>query len=342
MIYYSPSEILEQRAQVPLLDVRTSAEFAAGSVPGAVNMPLFSNDERAIVGTLYVKSGRDEAVEKGLEFVGPKMAEMVRLAKRLAGSEKRINVHCWRGGMRSASVAWLLETAGLTVGVMTGGYKAYRTHIRADFARSVQLIVLGGMTGSGKTEVLGCLQRRGEQVLDLEGLACHRGSAFGGLGQLPQPTTEMFENNTWEVWNRFDFSRRVWTEDESKAIGSVWINDALFEQMQAAMTLELQVPFEVRVERLTPEYGCFDPELLKVMIGKLDRRLGGDNVKAACEAVEDGEIKKAVDIVLRYYDKAYTFGLQKKRRLLSLPTDTGNVEINAEQLLKRIDGLSLE
>lgn len=340
MKYYSPKEILDQREVAPLVDVRTPAEFETGHIPGAVNMPLFSNEERVVVGTLYAKQGKDEAVEKGLEFVGPKMAGFVRQAKELASVDKRINMYCWRGGMRSGSMGWLLETAGMNIGLIRGGYKAYRSFIREDFAREIPVVVLGGMTGSGKTEILHQLALQGEQVLDLEGLANHRGSAFGALGESGQPTNEMFENNTWEIWKGFQGDRVVWVEDESMAIGNVRINPVLYNRMTAGMALNLMVPYEDRVGRLVNEYGGFGCEVLQQTIRHISRRVGSDRVEIACKALDKGDVCEAVRIVLHYYDKAYQHGLEGKASVLDVATTTGDAIVNAG-LVRREAGRKL-
>lgn len=339
---YSAIEILIQRAGVPLLDVRTPAEFANGHIPGAVNMPLFTDEERVVVGTLYVKKGKDAAVEKGLEYVGPKLAGFVKNARKIGGTEKRVNVYCWRGGMRSGSMGWLLETAGMEVGRLDGGYKAYRTFIRQDFERPQKLLVLGGMTGSGKTDILHELERRGEQVLDLEGLANHKGSAFGALGQGEQPTNEMFENLIWEVWHKCDPEKVIWTEDESMSIGSVWINPVLYTQLQQALAINLKVPFESRVGRLLQEYGGFEPSVLVELVHKIERRLGGDKVKKACEDIYHGNIEPAINIVLEYYDKTYAHGLQQKKQLFEVVTEGGDTLENADAVKKIADVLFLK
>lgn len=333
MKYYSAKEILAQRLEIPLLDVRTPAEYEAGHIPGAINMPLFTNEERVVVGTLYVQVGKDKAVEKGLEFVGPKMASFVKRAKLIAGTNKRLNVHCWRGGMRSGSMAWLFETAGLNVGVLTGGYKGYRGYIRQEFTRPLKLQILGGMTGSGKTDLLHYLRLQGEQILDLEGVASHRGSAFGSLGQAEQPTNEMFENLLWEDWKEFDVSKPVWVEDESKAIGHVWINDVLFNAMRRSPLIFLNVPFEERVIRLMNDYGDFDTEVLKEKLQKISKRIGGNNVKEACDFIDNGQVIDAIRIALRYYDKSYLYGLSQRNEYREIVTKTGEVESNAKLLL---------
>ena len=173
----SPVEFLEKSDSAPLIDVRSPAEFAKGHIPGAFNIPLFENQERSVVGLLYKNKGRQEAIKKGLEIVGPKMTSMVEKAIAMA-KDQEILVHCWRGGMRSASVAWLFEASDLKVSILNGGYKNYRTHLRENMLEGRGVTVLGGMTGSGKTNLLRALADFGEPVIDLEGLANHRGSAL--------------------------------------------------------------------------------------------------------------------------------------------------------------------
>ena len=179
------------REQV-VLDVRSPSEFAQGHVPGAINLPLFDDAQRADIGTIYKNSGKDAAVLRGLRHAGLKMADLVVQAKAIAEGRNSVLVHCWRGGMRSQSVGWLLRTAGMDPLVLDGGYKAFRQFARATFEVPWNLRVISGLTGAGKTRVLLLLKDVGEQVVDLEGLANHRGSAFGGIGQPNQPSTEQF------------------------------------------------------------------------------------------------------------------------------------------------------
>jgi tRNA 2-selenouridine synthase len=221
-------------------------------------------------------------------------------------------VHCWRGGMRSGSMAWLFETAGFKVYLLKGGYKAYRAYIRQQFTEKSKLIVLGGMTGSGKTEILHEMKKQGAQVLDLEGIAHHKGSVFGALGQNNQPTNENFENLLAKVWLELDSDQPIWVEDESKSIGSVWINDALFQRMRQTVVIKMHIPKSERIKRLVNEYACFDPNVLAQLISKIEKRLGGQNVKLAYECLKIRDYATVADITLTYYDKAYRHGLEKR------------------------------
>ena len=247
---------------LPLVDVRSPAEFAQGHIPGAVNIPLFDNEEKAVVGVGYKQGGKENAVQLGLEIVGPKLAGFVKQAKRLA-PKKEILLHCWRGGMRSGSMAWLFETAGMKAYTLEGGYKAYRRYIREQFSRPVKMLVLGGTTGSGKTDILKVLEKRGEQFLDIENIAHHKGSVFGLLGQKPQPTNEQFENNLADAWRRFDFKRIIWLEDESLQLGSCVQPDPLFFQLRKAPLIKIIVPKPEREKQLVKEYGRFKKEELR-------------------------------------------------------------------------------
>ncbi|HIN86287.1 MAG TPA: tRNA 2-selenouridine(34) synthase MnmH, partial [Myxococcales bacterium] len=220
------------RSQSPL-DVRAPTEFEEGHIPNAQNLPLFTDDERAEIGTLYKQSGKESAVDRGLEIVGPKMAALAREARKLGG-ENPIPIYCARGGMRSNSVAWLLETVGLLPVVLDGGYKQFRQWVLKRLERSLKLRVIGGLTGSGKTLILDELGKSNEQILDLEGLANHFGSAFGAIGQPKQPTQAQFENQLAWTIDHFDSDRPVWVEDESRMVGRRCVSPTLFEQMRSA------------------------------------------------------------------------------------------------------------
>jgi tRNA 2-selenouridine synthase len=306
-------QFLERSKSVPVIDVRAPKEYRQGHIPSAFSLPLFNDEERAIVGTTYTRTGREEALLKGLGIVGPKLPEMARLAKEYAKSGELL-VHCWRGGMRSEAMAWLFHFSGIKTSVLEGGYRSYRHYIREALLKGPPIVILGGMTGSGKTEILRHLSSLGEQVLDLEGLANHKGSAFGSLGQADQPTTEQFENDLASKWLALDPQKPVWIEDESRNIGKVIIPDAFFLHMMAAPLVFIDIPFEIRVKRLSEEYGNFPAGDLVELIRKIGRRMGGDQANAAIKAMEQGNVTKAVSIVLHYYDKSYKYGLSKREK----------------------------
>jgi len=212
---------LELSKTNPIIDVRSPGEYEHAHIPGALNLPLFSNEERAEIGTIYKQRGRVKAVQRGLEVVGPKLAGFAKFA--LALQSENILIHCWRGGMRSSSMAWLLETVGINCTLLTGGYKSYRSRVLTSFEKPLKIILLGGYTGSGKTDLIKLLKEQGEQVLDLEGLACHKGSAFGAIGQGEQPSSEQFENLLSLEMEALDGEKVVWIEDESRNVGKVFV-----------------------------------------------------------------------------------------------------------------------
>ena len=319
-----------------LIDVRSPAEFSAGHIPGATNVPLFSDEERAIVGTLYAESGRDDAMEKGLEIVGPKMAGFVRETKRILAerverskegdADQTVWLHCWRGGMRSQSFAWLLDTAGLNVRVLEGGYKAFRKIAHRRIAHRHQLVVLSGLTGAGKTDFLKLLNAAGEQIVDLEGLANHRGSSFGALGLGDQPSTEQFENRLFEVLDVLDSDRRIWVEDEGSRLGQVVVPSRFVKQIRRAPAVFLDVPKERRLDNLMGEYGDLDRDGLIVATRGIQKRLGGQNMIDAISAIESGDLRTAADISLSYYDRSYLKAFSELPRETSINLSTEGLD----------------
>lgn len=330
----NPKEFLELRSNVTILDVRSPKEYERGHIPQAVSMPLFTDEERAKVGTTYTRNGKDLAVILGLEFVGPKLAELVRFARKKANKQHEIALYCWRGGMRSGSVAWLLETAGFKVYLLRGGYKAYRTHLRYTLkVQDADIRLLGGMTGSGKTEILYKVKELGGQILDLEGYANHKGSAFGAIGQQKQPFAEMFENLLFDDWITLDFSRPIWVEDESKSIGSIFIPDELYDKMWNAILYRISLPKSYRINRLVNEYAGFSDELIKEAILKIEKRLGFDVSKKCLTALENRDYHQIVDLTLNYYDKAY---LNQNGKRVSSIIDLNFEEGNSDDVARKI------
>jgi tRNA 2-selenouridine synthase len=331
----SAAEFLEYARVHPVIDVRSEKEYFHGHIPGAINLPLFNNEERAVVGTLYKNSGREASVLKGLELAGPKLADFIKQLHKLTG-QKKILVHCWRGGMRSESMAWLFEVAGYEVFVMKDGYKAYRRLIRERFSRPANIIILGGLTGSGKTEILHQLRQMGEQVLDLEALACHKGSVFGGFGQPDQPANEQFENDIFTEWGNLNPAATVWIEDESRMIGNVSIPDPLFEQMCHSPMIKIETTGETRIRRLVAEYSKVGKQDLKNAVIKISEKLGGTHTKTALAAIDDSDFETVAGLALMYYDKTYAHSIQKRKNpeIHTIPVESDNTALNAERILE--------
>ena len=334
----SVDDVFRLRDRHPVIDVRSEGEFAHGHIPGAFNVPLLNNEERAIVGTTYKLQGREEAVKDGFRLVGPRLNEIVEKAKDIAQG-RQVLVHCWRGGMRSSNFAAFISMAGVRSEVLAGGYKAYRHEVLESFTRPVKMNILGGYTGSGKSEILRRLKDRGQQVLDLEKMANHRGSAFGGFNMDPQPTSEQFQNNLFEEIRTIDRNRPVWVEDESLAIGRIFLPDEFWKQMRSSPLYELDVVRTVRVTRLAAEYGATDRDAFSQTMQKISKRLGGQNLKAAQERLAAGDLASAIDILLNYYDRTYREGIEKRQRLIKarVQWDGLSVDAAAGELIARAE-----
>lgn len=326
-----------------ILDARSPSEYEVGHIVGAMSLPLFSDDERAQVGTAYKKQSREKAVKLGLELVGPSLRKKVEQAEKLARNRK-VSLYCWRGGMRSGSLTWLLRTAGFDVELLEGGYKAYRDHMYQYFAQEWNFITLGGRTGAGKTEILIELDKREEQILDLEGIAKHKGSAFGNIENHPQPSVEHFQNLLYERLGQLDPKLPIWVEDESQHIGQCWINDELFVQVKAAPFALIEREMGERTKHLAEQYGTANTDALKAMFDKIARRLGGDNVTLAHAKLDEGDIEGAAEIALRYYDKSYDFMIEKRKEANMMRIQGSGLDFAAiaDQLIKHKNELQGE
>ncbi len=329
----SIEEFLALRASHPIVDVRSEGEFEQGHILGAINIPLLNNEARAIVGTAYKKKGQAEAIREGFRLVGPRLAEIIQQTETIAAG-KEILVHCWRGGMRSSNFCQFAGMAKIKSQILKGGYKAYRQFGFEAFQKPLQITLIGGCTGSGKSEVLRALAVQGEQILDLEKMAHHKGSAFGSLMQLPQPTTEQFHNDLFEEIFKLDISRPIWVEDESITIGKVFLPPDFWLLMKSSPIIQMNVSKEVRVQRLVAEYGHADrAEFLEAMT-KIVKRLGGQHFKAAKEKLLAGDMARTIEILLTYYDKYYLESLESKkdRVRLTLPWDGKDANTFAKSL----------
>ena len=331
------------RAPGPVVDVRAPAEFAQGHIPGARNLPLFSDDERATVGTTYKQQGRAAAVQVGLELVGPKLAALGQAltAWSAEAGGAPLRLHCWRGGMRSESVAWLATQLDLPVVLLEGGYKSFRRWALALFDTPWPIHLMGGRTGSGKTDLLIALAERQVAVVDLEGLAHHRGSSFGSLGMPPQPSSEHYENRIALALHGLREAEQIWVEAESVQVGRCRIPGGIWRQMQAAPLLEIRRPLEERLEQLVAVYGSQDPAALKEATERIGRRLGPQRTAAALTAIDQQQWGEAAKQMLDYYDRCYDHELERhgaadQHRLLGHEDLAGlSAETAADQLISR-------
>jgi tRNA 2-selenouridine synthase len=320
-----------------IIDVRSPGEYQQGHIPGAVNLPLFDDQERAEVGTCYKQKGREDAIAIGLELVGSKMANFVRQAKQLPPP---LRVHCWRGGMRSSSMGWLFETAGMEVYLLTGGYKSFRRWVREILADPKQLIVLAGMTGTQKTAILEALAAQNQPVLNLEQIANHRGSSYGAYGLPPQPTTEQFENLVAIAWQNFGKDQPIWIEAESRGIGSCRIPTELFDQMLKAPIIEIKRSLSERIAYLEIEYGNADSDSLIAATNRIAKKLGNQQADQAISAIKTGDLATAIAIVLGYYDRTYKYDLSKRQIPIASISISNLTAIEAAKVL--IDRLNIQ
>jgi len=326
---------LELAATIPVVDVRSPSEFNSGHIPGAYNIPLFDDREREAVGIRYRKEGRESAIMEGLQLTGPSMASKLGHALEVARKGDLL-VHCWRGGMRSEAMAWLFSLGGIRPVVLEGGYKSYRHHILEKLSEKKNMLVLGGLTGSGKTGILKYIKDSGHPAVDLEGVANHKGSAFGSLGQPLQPTTEHFANLLYDELKLLPGDQPFWVEDESRNIGSVFMPGEFYSNMQVNPLIVIMMDAAVRIPHLVREYSVYPPAELIASVSRISRRLGGDKAKEAIESIRNSDFARAAEITLAYYDKAYIYGLKRKQsgKIIYINTDTDDVEVNALKVLE--------
>ena len=332
----SADDFVRLGKKLPIVDVRSPGEFAEGHIPGAHNIPIFDDGERALIGSIYKNEGRVAAIEKGLEFVGPRMAQLARQAAGFATSGQLL-LYCWRGGMRSESMAWLFEKVDIQCFTLKGGYKSYRKYVIEKAGSIPHLIVIEGYTGCGKTEIIHSLEILGEQVIDLEKLANHRGSVFGGIGQEPQPTTQQFQNELVNKILQFDLTKRVWVEGEGQNIGRVVLPDAFWNKMNGSVTIEIQLLREARISRLVNEYGSFSGELMENAICSIAKRLGTNRMNNILHHFREKKFDVVADKLLEYYDQTYQFSHKKYKKMMTeVVLSHDDAKINARLILDKI------
>lgn len=295
----------------PFIDVRSPSEFVAATIPGAVNVPVFDDDERAEVGTIYKQQGKSAARRRAVEIVAPRIPDMVeRVSRALADSRPPAVIFCWRGGLRSYAMTSFLELAGLPARQLVGGHKAFRAHVREFLAagRWGRLLVLRGLTGVGKTRLLHRLAERDYPVLDLEGLANHRGSAFGGLGLGEQPSQKMFEARLWNALRRVPPEGYALAEGESRHIGRVILPPTLHDALQTETSLWIEASLDYRVQVILDDYPARDhlKDAFVRPLRALRQRLGGETVDTLLTLLEEGQWETLVrELMVRYYDPLY-------------------------------------
>lgn len=296
-----------------IIDVRTPSEFREDHIPGAVNLPVLEDDERARVGALYKQVSSFDAKKVGAALVSRNIARHIESHFAAKPRQWRPLVYCWRGGKRSGSMAHILGEIGWRVARLEGGYKAYRKRVIDDLAvlpQQFRFHVICGPTGSGKSRFLQALERCGAQVLDLEHLAAHRGSVLGNLPHEPQPAQKMFESRIWHKLRRFDPAQAVYVEGESKKIGLLRVPDALIHRMWASGTcVRLQLDTSQRIALLKEEYRHFvdDPAALMEKVECLKGLHSQEQIDAWRTLVDAGRWDEFVlDLLEKHYDPTYT------------------------------------
>ena len=299
----------------PLIDVRSPSEYYKGHMPNSINIPLFDNDERSLIGTIYKKEGREKAVIKGLGIFEKKIKcflddlfnniDSHKIDLKKNNKESFVRIYCSRGGMRSESIAWLLEKYKLNPITLKGGYKKYRRWILDCFSKEWNIIIIGGKTGTGKTRLLSLLDKYNYQTIDLEGLARHRGSTFGGLGMKEQPSNEKFENKIGEKLYSFKRANNIFVEAESANIGKCKIPHEFFQQMKTSRRIEIIRSESNRLDELINTYSVYRKEDLQESVLRIKKRLGPQRTKIAIESINNEEWDLVCRSVLDYYDKCY-------------------------------------
>tara|TARA_B100000965_G_scaffold374312_1_gene365488 strand:- start:109 stop:1158 length:1050 start_codon:yes stop_codon:yes gene_type:complete len=322
-----------------LIDVRSPGEYYKGHMPNSINIPLFNNEERAIVGISYKQNGKREAIIKGLEIVENKLdnlisefisAEKIYIKnKKLNSSINRFKIYCARGGMRSKSIFWLLSKLNYSVMILNGGYKNYRRSVLNKFNESIKIIIIGGKTGTGKTKLLNNLRNKNYQIIDLEFLANHRGSTFGSLGMKEQPSNEHFENLIAENLYNFDKNKEIYIEAESANIGKCRVPYELFKQMKESPRIEIIRSETDRINELVSTYSIYSKIELINSIKRITKRLGHERTKLAIKSVESANWVDVCKAVLEYYDKCYEYELKEKNNIKILDLS----DVNENQII---------
>jgi tRNA 2-selenouridine synthase len=300
-----------------IIDARTEAEHAEDRLPGAVNWPTLTNEERIVVGTMYKQINQFEAKKRGAAMAARNIAGHIDREVIDKPKDWRPLAYCWRGGKRSGALSLILDQIGFRATLIEGGYKAFRAAVVADMehqARRLSFKVICGTTGSGKTRLLHALAAQGAQVLDLEGLANHRSSVLGAIPGVPQPTQKHFDTLVWDTLRRFDATRPVFVESESKKVGNVAVAAPLVERMRASPCIKLTLPHAERIELLLEDYDFFvrERDFFCQRLDALTEMRGKEVVEGWKAQVRDGNLRPVVsDLLTEHYDPVYLQSIER-------------------------------
>jgi len=330
-----------------LIDVRSPDEYYKGHMPNSINIPIFNNEERSIIGKKYKISGREIAVREGFNIIDKKidklMQEFILIKEEFLDStghkflnEKNIKIYCSRGGMRSQSMLWLLEKFKYPCITLSGGYKTYRNWVLNCFKDKLKLIVIGGKTGTRKTKILTKLKYLKYQILDFESLANHRGSSFGGLGMKEQPTNEQYENLISENLDEFNKLKFIFVEAESANIGKNRIPHEVYRQMKNSKRIEIIRDEKIRIDELVSTYSKYEKKDLKDSVLKISKRLGPQRTKSAIESIDNENWDNVCKSVLDYYDRCYEYELNDKTDVKILNMGNKNDREIIKEIIKTI------
>lgn len=326
--------------QAPCFDVRSPLEFSDSAIPEAYSLPLLNNEHRKAIGICYKQKGKEAAIALGYQLINPISYTFIEGVEKIT-DQKSVKLYCARGGLRSNKMAEFLSANGYQVAVLKGGYKAYRNHVLQHISRFKNIMILAGNTGCNKTGLLETLQQNGEQVLNLERLANHKGSAFGAIGEAAQPSNAQFSNLIFEALRPYHPEKRLWVESESISIGRIAIPYELWTNMQKANGIEIVLPFAERIQFIVKSYGQFDLNTLANAIQKLGKRLGLETTAKLCELTLNNQLYPVVERLLQYYDSRYENSKHKKncQNYVKFELQSTHAPTNCQLLLQHLQSL---
>lgn len=337
-------EIQSNRSDYMLIDVRSPGEFKEATIPGAINLPLFTDQERAEVGTIYKQVGPDDAKIRGLEIVSPKLVYLMREIRKHRDG-RQIVIFCWRGGMRSKSVVMLSDWMGVKVHQLKGGYRAYRQYISKELQKvewETRFIVLHGHTGVGKTILLNRLEELGYPVLNLEQMADHRGSIFGRIGLTGRHSQKMFDSLLWENVIKNKEKPYLFVEAESKRIGHVFLPKFVLDKKENGIHVLIEASLCKQVERIIQEYtqATDDTEPFKEAFSKIEKRLTGEVASEIRKALDQNDLRKAVEmLMIHYYQPRYSHARDRYAQTVKKIINADHLESAVSELEKLYHGL---